>query len=73
MEILIKISENSYKATCNGCMLPPDVENVVNAIKNGKTLISWLSTFNTESATECFTAVQRLKESVINGKNDTKF
>lgn len=22
----------------------------------------WLSTFNTESATECFTAVQRLKE-----------
>ena len=24
----------------------------------------WLSTFNTESATECFTAVQRLKESV---------
>lgn len=24
----------------------------------------WLSTFNTDSATECFTAVQRLKESV---------
>ena len=35
--------------------------------------ISWLQTFNTDSATECFTAVQRLKESVINGKNDTKF
>lgn len=27
-------------------------------------LQDWLSTFNTESATECFTAVQRLKESV---------
>lgn len=27
-------------------------------------IINWLSTFNTESATECFTAVQRLKESV---------
>ena len=26
--------------------------------------INWLSTFNTDSATECFTAVQRLKESV---------
>lgn len=24
----------------------------------------WLQTFNTESATECFTTVQRLKESV---------
>lgn len=24
----------------------------------------WLKTFNTDSATECFTAVQRLKESV---------
>lgn len=64
MEILIKISEDSYKATCNGCMLPPDVENVVNAIKNGKPLISWLSTFNTESATACYTAVQRLKEKI---------
>ena len=27
-------------------------------------LQDWLSTFNTESATECFTAVQRLKERV---------
>lgn len=69
MEILIKISEDSYKATCNGCMLPPDVENVVNAIKNGKPLISWLSTFNTESATACYTAVQRLKES-LNADSD---
>ena len=24
----------------------------------------WLSTFNTDSATECFTAVQRLKEKI---------
>jgi hypothetical protein len=36
MQIMINISEDTYKATCNGCMLPPDVENVVNAIKNGK-------------------------------------
>ena len=27
-------------------------------------IINWLSTFNTESATECFTAVQRLKERI---------
>jgi len=35
IELAIKISEDSYKATCNGYMLPSDVEDVVNAIKNG--------------------------------------
>lgn len=35
MELVIKIPEESYKATCNGCMLPPHVENVVQAIRNG--------------------------------------
>jgi len=39
IELAVKISEDSYKATCNGCMLPPDVENVVQGIKNG-TLMS---------------------------------
>lgn len=38
MEIVIKIPEDSYKATCVGCMLPSDVENVVQAIKNGTPL-----------------------------------
>lgn len=38
IELVIKLSEDSYKATCRGLMLPQDVENVVNAIKNGKTL-----------------------------------
>jgi len=35
MQIVIDIPEETYKATCNGCMLPPDVENVVQGIKNG--------------------------------------
>lgn len=35
MWIAIKISEDSYKAVCNGCMLPPNVEEVVQGIKNG--------------------------------------
>ena len=35
MQIVIDIPEESYKATCKGNMLPPDVENVVNAIKKG--------------------------------------
>ena len=28
-------------------------------------ILNWLSTFNTESATECFTAVQLLKEKIV--------
>ena len=35
-----------------------------------KLIKDWLSTFNTESATECFTAVQQLKET-INDRGDT--
>lgn len=38
MQILIDITEDSYKATCNGYMLPSDVENVVQGIKNGTPL-----------------------------------
>ena len=38
MKIIIDIPEESYKATCTGCMLPPDVESVVQAIKNGTPL-----------------------------------
>ena len=38
IELLIKISEDFYKATCRGSMLPLDVENVVKGIKNGTPL-----------------------------------
>jgi len=38
MHIVINIPEESYRATCDGCMLPPDVENVVQGIKNGTPL-----------------------------------
>ena len=38
MQLIIDISEDSYKATCNGCMLPPDVKNIVQGIKNGTPL-----------------------------------
>ena len=31
---------------------------------------AWLSTFNTDSATECFTAVQELKKKLEGEKND---
>jgi len=46
IELVIKISEDTYKATCDGCMLPPDVENVVQGIKNGTPLaIGWLDAY----------------------------
>ena len=38
IELVIKVSEDSYKATCNGWMLPQDVENMVQGIKNGTPL-----------------------------------
>lgn len=38
MEVVINIPDETYKATCNGSMLPPDVKNVVEAIKNGTPL-----------------------------------
>ena len=38
MKIVIDIPEESYKATCDGCMLPPDVESVVQGIKQGTPL-----------------------------------
>ena len=38
MQIVINISEETYKAVCNRCMLPPDVESVVQGIKDGTPL-----------------------------------
>lgn len=35
MQIVIDLPEDTYIATCNESMLPPDVKNVVNAIKYG--------------------------------------
>ena len=35
MQVVIDIPEDTYRATCTESMLPPDVKNVVNAIKNG--------------------------------------
>lgn len=53
MQIIIDIPENSYKATCNGCMLPPDVENVVEAIKNGTPLPKVFDKIRAEINTMC--------------------
>ena len=38
MKVVIDIPKDTYIATCNESILPPDVRNVVNAIKNGTPL-----------------------------------
>ena len=38
IQLMIKIPEDSYKAACNGCMLPPDVKNIIQGIKNSTSL-----------------------------------
>lgn len=38
MKLVIDISEETYTATCQGHMLPPDVTNVIEAIKAGTPL-----------------------------------
>lgn len=38
MKLIIDIPEETYKNTCDEKMLPPDVKNVVEAIKNGTPL-----------------------------------
>lgn len=38
MKLVIDISEETYTATCQGHMLPPDVTNVIEAIKAGALL-----------------------------------
>lgn len=60
MKIVIDIHEKDYQAIKNGHIQ----FSVLDAIMKGTSLKEWLSTFNTESATACFTAVQRLKEGV---------
>lgn len=58
MKIAIDISEETYKATCNGCMLPTDVQNVVQAIKNGTPLEKSKDCISRKAATDRFDLVQ---------------
>ena len=61
MKLIVDIPDEIYKQYMDDRVR---VTDVLHAVRHGTLLKEWLSTFNTESATECFTAVQRLKESV---------
>ena len=80
MKIVIKIPDKIYKFVQNTSFVENEstlfkqtsnerqktlfLFDILEVIRNGTPLKEWLSTFNTDSATECFTAVQRLKESL---------
>lgn len=60
-----KIKHLAYKGELN----ERERDRILNALDSDAQIKSWLSSFNTESATCCFTAVQQLKEK-LNGQMD---
>lgn len=66
LEDRIKILERVIETTS---MFGSDegMEQIVEWLKELKTYKEWLSSFNTDSATECFTAVQELKKIIFEG------
>ena len=61
MKLIVDIPDEIYKKYMDDRVR---VTDVLHAVRHGTSLKDWLSTFNTDSATACYTAVQRLKESV---------
>lgn len=61
MKLIVDIPDKTYESIsrCSVIDIPLGF-----AIKNGTPLKEWLSSFNTDSATECFNAVQELKKKV---------
>jgi len=54
-EMIISIAEGCFGAKYN-------MYDIVGCVMNGTPLKEWLSSFNTDSATQCFNAVQELKK-----------
>lgn len=67
MKLIIDIPDKTYESIsrCSVIDIPLGF-----AIKHGTPLKEWLSSFNTDSATQCFNAVQELKKKV--GFNERK-
>lgn len=62
MQIVIDIPKYIYEHAKEQSEDNNDEWDAMRAIANGTPLKDWLSSFNTDSATECFTAVQELKK-----------
>lgn len=53
-----KIKHLAYKGELN----EREKDRILNALDREEKVCEWLSSFNTDSATECFNAVQELKK-----------
>lgn len=66
MKLIIDIDEEMYKEYVLVCLDRGNGKtityNLLKAIKNGTPLNEWLNSFDTNSATKCFEAVNLLKQ-----------
>ncbi len=64
MKLIIDISKNIYEHAKVQSEDSNDEWDAMRAIANGTPLAEWLSSFNTDSAPQCFNTVQELKKKV---------
>lgn len=68
MKLIVNIQDEEYrciKKSDNSIFADiAEKECMLHVIKNGIPLKEWLASFNTESATACFTAIQELKKQI---------
>ena len=72
MQIVIEIDKEHHERIMrfeDGVTVYPTTLALYEAVKNGTPLTEWLESFDTSSATECFTAVNLLKQR-LEGEND---
>lgn len=60
-----KIKHLAYKGELN----EREKDRILNALDREEKVCEWLSSFNTESAPQCFNAVQELKKDIEKNKN----
>jgi hypothetical protein len=72
VKLIVDISDETYKEAMDRTEFDTLTLGIklIEVVQNSTPIKDWLSTFNTYSATECFTAVQQLKET-INDRGDT--
>lgn len=63
-----KNCNHGYNAECTAEGKCPDEPWVIEDWEPMQWLVEWLNSFDTASATECFTAVNLLKEAIENDK-----
>ena len=65
MKVMIDISNDTQENMKKGFMSFYEKDReLLRAILEGEPVKDWLSTFNTDSVTECFEAIQELKKKV---------